>query len=306
MADTLSDFIAAFFNQKQHDPMEVVLGCNKRFEKIEQEDEEALTFESHSSERYSDDGAIVEMPIRNLQQSFTESRGETKRFNRSEMRKMSEMQLVEHLREWKRIPNKKRALIGEADVYETHPEVLMKGSSSSYFITSTRYTLSQRPRRLRKTENGCRWRQQGRSYPINDNGIPVAYKTYLSYVPLKDTLNRQTLSTLGYEAPDINFFVTKDESNDDSLLRAHKKKEVRKWAIWTMEEIVLAEDLDLEKVLLQNNQKPDPVPMICRILCKRDSRSSRRSSVDHESVNSNSSSSLKVKTEEEYSVYFQA
>ncbi|EFJ37720.1 hypothetical protein SELMODRAFT_402258 [Selaginella moellendorffii] len=138
--------------------------------------------------------------------------------------------------------------IPEADVYAMHPALLLRNSPAGtrYFFSRTKYYFC-RPARSRTTLEGWRWKQQGPSLPIKMNGEVVAYKTYLSFVPLKN--NASWL---------------------EMLLEAAEGRRSRRWARYTMEEIVLKEDRAIELQMLKACLIPRPFRVLCRISSRQD------------------------------------
>ncbi|CAM6128158.1 unnamed protein product [Calypogeia fissa] len=196
-----------------------------------------------------------------------DAKSDCKHINPAKFLKLTEIEMVQSLRRWKQVAQESVAhpvTIKEADVYALHPADLIKGACTHYFYSATKYSCLKRPTRLRITENGCRWKQQGRIFPIRENGQTVAYKTYLSYVALKNGNN------IPKKLPGASVANIDPSPSKDMVC----KRRDRKWSLWTMEEIGLAEDIQSERVVLRRGGRPRPFPVICRIVCKRDGHTS--------------------------------
>lgn len=170
-----------------------------------------------------------------------------------------------------------------------------------YFFSETKYGSIKKPTRLRITKNGYRWKQQGRTFAIQDGGRTVAFKTYLSYVPLKNTskLQLQGQNSLICGAPlnrqrcfmgcngnphgdskSASSTLTSTSTGSDRISQPIARSELtsgyckassgshRKWALWTMEEIALAEDVDIERKIFKRGGVPKSFPVLCKIGCR--------------------------------------
>ncbi|KAJ7563271.1 hypothetical protein O6H91_03G103800 [Diphasiastrum complanatum] len=165
--------------------------------------------------------------------------------------RLSDIEMVESLRSKRLMKNHViiHPAIKDADVYSLHPADLMSASGTRYFFCLTKYSSLKRPTRLRITNGGCRWKQQGRVFPVKQNGEIVAYKTYLSYVSLKR-----------------GQAITHDQ--DDQVTDCSQIRKNKKWSTFTMEEIALVDDVKMERYTLRRGNRPIPFPVICRIASK--------------------------------------
>ncbi|MCO5552319.1 hypothetical protein L7F22_012038 [Adiantum nelumboides] len=194
-------------------------------------------------------------------------------------------------------------IIGKEDVYQSHPWHFTSGiegagacrstaggaapaggASSLYFCCSTKYTKRGNMTRNRMTREGGRWKQQGMVQPIfygragEQQLVEAAHKTYLSYIPRGSSSCRATATSSSFflncmdgsrpaaSCANLNDRQLIDVQTSSTAIdgsHSHYYNSGRLKHRHRMIEIVLQEDLLLEKRSFQLKITPKPFLVVC-------------------------------------------